>query len=528
MTNEARRWLEQGMAAVQAGDRAGAEPMLLEAARLDPTNPEVWLWLGWVAATPEEAVERVGRAMTLAPHDLRVQKAYAWAQGRLEQATGRAAPPPPPPGPPPLETMSPTRLEDVPLDPAVAFQRGCALLDDNEPARAVPFLEAAVQRADLNAGYHAQLAVAYYRTGRVDEAIEELQRATRLRADFDEAYYSLGLIYAERGQKEKAIAAFQRCLNLNPRHAEARRDLGVLMKQQEEQVYQEVVGTREPPPAGVPAPTARPTEPLEVKVVREPLRRSPLPSVIAVLWGLWTALYGLPLLCIVTVVTLMPDLLSQEMQRRGAGSPAMSGTLAQLVLLSSLLVYGLPMLVGILFVVGNLRRWPWVFYGNIVAAVLIMAWDLCGVVTPLGSGQLTPVSNALPAILAVSVCVALPPIAVIALSFLARDDFRRQTVTMVAPEEQLRTGDAIDYYNRGLRRSKQGKLEAAIADWEMAVHLDPRDVSFRNVLALGYAEQGRFAEAVEQLQAALQIKPNDPTTLDNIQLVRDLQTQQGR
>ncbi len=522
MTNEARRWLEQGIAAIQAGDRAGAEPMLLESARLDPNNPEVWLWLGWVAGTPEQAVERIGRAMTLAPHDLRVQKAYAWAQGRLEQVTGRPAPPPAPPGPPPLETMSRKPLESVPLDPEAAFRRGCALLDENDPVQAVPFLEAAVQRADLNADYHAQLAVAYYRTGRVDEAIEEFQRATELRSDFDEAYYSLGLIYAERGQEDEAIAAFQRCLNLNPRHAEARRDLGVLMKQQEARLYQDVVGTQEPPPAGVPAPSARPAEPVEVKVIRQPVRHSPLPYVIAALWGLWTAAYGLPLLCIVTVVTLMPDLLSQEMRRQGMVPPGMQGMLVPIVLLGSLIAYGLPVLVGVLFVVGNVRRWPWVFYGNIVAAALIMLWGLCGVVTP-AAGR----TDALTGIIAVGVCVALPPIAVIALSFLARDDFRRQTITVAAPEEQLRTGDAIDYYNRGLRRSKRGKLEAAIADWEMAVHLDPRDVSFRNVLALGYAEQKRFAEAVEQLQAALQLAPNDPVTLENLQIVRDLQTQQG-
>ncbi|MBU0491722.1 MAG: hypothetical protein KKB13_07725, partial [Chloroflexi bacterium] len=77
---EVRRWLSQGAAAAQAGDRAQAEPLLLRYVQADPGNAEAWLWLGWVAGTPAEALARIQRAATLAPDDARVQKALAWAQ----------------------------------------------------------------------------------------------------------------------------------------------------------------------------------------------------------------------------------------------------------------------------------------------------------------------------------------------------------------------------------------------------------------------------------------------------------------
>jgi len=67
-------------------------------------------------------------------------------------------------------------------------------------------------------------------------------------------------------------------------------------------------------------------------------------------------------------------------------------------------------------------------------------------------------------------------------------------------------------------------MDQAVTDFEEAVRLRPGDITYRNVLALAYAEQKGFAQAVEQLEAALQIQPNDPVTLDNLQIVRDLQT----
>jgi len=529
MADKARRWLEQGMAAIQAGDRARAEPLLLEAARLDPNDPEVWLWLGWAAATPQEALERIGWAVTLAPQDPNVQKAYAWAQDRLAEVPRPAPPPEPADSRPPLDTVPDELSEDVPLEPGAAFEQGCALLDQGASAQAVPFLEAAVQEDPSHADFHAQLAVAYYHTDRLDEAIDQFQRAIELRPKFAEAYYSLGLVHAELGQEGEAIGAWQRCLNLDPRHTEARRDLGALTKKREERLFEEIRQVKEPPPAGVSPRDKAPA--VATQVVREPVRRSPLPYIIAALWGLWTAASGLQLAVVLLLAFAMPDLLA-EMQRRAYLVSAQEAQMLWMALYVILFITALLTLGGIVFVVANIRRWPWVFYGNIAAAVLFILLGMCNMTaTTLSNaptvsvqGSAGGVSGGLAGVALQGFCTLVPPIIVIALSFLARDDFRRQTITVVAEGERLPTGDAADYYNRGLRRSKRGRLDQAVVDWETAVRLKPGDVAFRNVLALGYAEQKRFAQAIEQLEAALQIAPHDRMTLENMRIVRDLQT----
>lgn len=648
MTNEAQRWREQGLAAMQAGDRARAESMFLESARLAPNDPEVWLLLGWAAATPAQALEYISRAVSLTPQDPRVQKAHAWAQGRVQEAGGRPVPPPAPAGPPPLETLSPTPVEDTSPSPEDAFQQGVALLDRGEPAGAVSFLEAAVQEEPTRSDYHAQLAVAYYHTGRVDEAIERLQRAVELQPRFDEGYYTLGVIYAERGQTEQAIAAWrqclrvnprhadahrdldallqrdqerpgpetayqqgvalleqgepaqavpfleaavqedpvhadyraqlavayyhigqtdgaieqfqraidlrpefiealyslgvvykeqgreeeaiaslQRCLNLEPRHADARRDLGILLKQREERLFKEARGYRDPPPAGVPERSGVPEEPPETRLVKVPVDRTRLPTVIAVMWGLWTLAYGMVLLGVLGSMVMLPEFVRQMQLQGVAVSPAEEQVL-WVFLFVFLCIFGFFTLVGGLFTMGNIRRWPWVFYGNIAVGVLFILMTLCNValMSNLGtqiSGAAGAGSVSIEGAFIAVVCNFLPPIAVIALSVFARGDFKRETIAVVIEGEELPTGKAIDYYNRGLRRSKRGRLDRAIADWEAAVRMEPGDPMFRNVLALGYAEQERFAQAIEQLEAALQIAPNDPTTLDNLQVVRDMQ-----
>jgi tetratricopeptide (TPR) repeat protein len=425
--------------------------------------------------------------------------------------------------------LSSEPLGDVPLDPDAAFAQGCALLEQDDPAKAVPFLEAAVQGADLRADFHAQLAVAYYHTGRVDEAIDQFQQTIELEPKFDEAHYSLGVIYAEREQEEEAINAFQRCLNLNPRHAEARHSLSVFTRQREERLLKEVGVVREPPPPAPPERDDVPLAPVETKVVREPVQRTSTPYIIAAMWALWAVAFGVQSLGLLFLAAMLPDLL---LEMRQVGMPPVSSQeiqAMQIVLYVFVFFSGLMMIGGLSFVVANIRRWGCAFYGNIVAALLFVVLQMCSMASSVGGGgsELADSSISPVSIVMAGICVLGPPIIVIALTVFARGDYQKQTYTVVPEEEQLPTGDATDYYNRGLRRSKRGKLDQAIADWEAAVRLEPGDVAFRNVLALGYAEQRRYAQAVEQLEAALQIAPNDRMTLENLQIVRDLQAEQG-
>ena len=65
--------------------------------------------------------------------------------------------------------------------------------------------------------------------GRIDEAIGHYEQAVKLRPDYAEAHYNLGLVLAGRGRIDEAAAQFQAVLNTRPDHPEAHNNLGVLL-----------------------------------------------------------------------------------------------------------------------------------------------------------------------------------------------------------------------------------------------------------------------------------------------------------
>jgi cytochrome c-type biogenesis protein CcmH/NrfG len=63
---------------------------------------------------------------------------------------------------------------------------------------------------------------------------------------------------------------------------------------------------------------------------------------------------------------------------------------------------------------------------------------------------------------------------------------------------------------RGEIHTLSGHPGRALPDLEAAVRLDPSLVRFRDLLARCYAAQGRFAEAVQQWEAVLEVAPGQP------------------
>ncbi|RMG90245.1 MAG: hypothetical protein D6706_19965, partial [Chloroflexi bacterium] len=82
----------QARAAYKMGHLKRARQLLLEAARQNPQDHRVWLWLATVAPTPEKSLQMVQRAEMLQPDDPMVQKARAWAERRLRQQTAVSPP----------------------------------------------------------------------------------------------------------------------------------------------------------------------------------------------------------------------------------------------------------------------------------------------------------------------------------------------------------------------------------------------------------------------------------------------------
>lgn len=75
---------------------------------------------------------------------------------------------------------------------------------------------------------HNNLGNIYRNTGRLDEAIVELQHALSLYNDYIDAHNNLGVTYRKKGMLKEALQEYQRALQINPHYPYAHNNLGVL------------------------------------------------------------------------------------------------------------------------------------------------------------------------------------------------------------------------------------------------------------------------------------------------------------
>jgi tetratricopeptide (TPR) repeat protein len=73
---------------------------------------------------------------------------------------------------------------------------------------------------------HNNLGNAYYRQGRIDEALEEYRETLRLEPDYADAHNNLGIVYDKQGRTDEAIMEYRIALRLNPDYADAHNNLG--------------------------------------------------------------------------------------------------------------------------------------------------------------------------------------------------------------------------------------------------------------------------------------------------------------
>ncbi|HXG51262.1 MAG TPA: tetratricopeptide repeat protein [candidate division Zixibacteria bacterium] len=133
-----------------------------------------------------------------------------------------------------------------PLVPVLALFAGAALVESAAlwrqglwrrfGAALAVFLVAAVPvnwpirgvRGPGPGGYN-NLANAYYKQGRVDEAIETARKAIAADPGYGTGHYNLGNFYAAQGRLNLAFEHVEKAVALYPNHAEGRRNLGWLL-----------------------------------------------------------------------------------------------------------------------------------------------------------------------------------------------------------------------------------------------------------------------------------------------------------
>src|SRR5260221_11643940 len=116
-------------------------------------------------------------------------------------------------------------LARVPQHPAALHLLGCALLLQGHPRQAVAPLERAV-RASQDPTIETQLAIALRQSGRTDDALIRLRRATKRRPAYPAAFHELGFVLFSSGRVDEAIAVIAHELELAPRMAQLSIRLG--------------------------------------------------------------------------------------------------------------------------------------------------------------------------------------------------------------------------------------------------------------------------------------------------------------
>jgi serine/threonine-protein kinase len=99
--------------------------------------------------------------------------------------------------------------------------------DDSWATRAVSAAEQARALDDSLLEVQLALGNVYQATGRTNEAIVVLNRATEMAPNSDEAYRRLGRVYRSSGRVDEAIAAYDRAVAINPYHWVNSAQLGV-------------------------------------------------------------------------------------------------------------------------------------------------------------------------------------------------------------------------------------------------------------------------------------------------------------
>ena len=120
----------------------------------------------------------------------------------------------------------------VPLVMAVALAAGCASKSAKTPETPPPPPEPAkaqestpLQRASIK----TELAAGYYERGQFEVALEVLDEAQRLDANYPKIYSTYGLVYTMLGESQKAESSFRRALALAPNDPDIHANWGAFL-----------------------------------------------------------------------------------------------------------------------------------------------------------------------------------------------------------------------------------------------------------------------------------------------------------
>jgi tetratricopeptide (TPR) repeat protein len=206
-------YLGLGRTSAAAGNWSVAQAHFRNAVRNEPASAEAHLWLGEALVRqpdPNAAIGEYARALELKPNYPAAYFGLAQAQMLIGQSdlareNLRAA-----------LILSPNYAEALLLQGKLNEQQG----DDNA---AIQSYTDAIKASNILAEPYYRRALLYIRHDRFDDAVNDLESATKIQANFPEAHYWLGRAYLGRGDPKSARAEFVKAIEQRGgNYAEAR------------------------------------------------------------------------------------------------------------------------------------------------------------------------------------------------------------------------------------------------------------------------------------------------------------------
>ncbi len=222
-----------------SGDLDQSGRIFGELVRQDPRSAEAHLGLGRVLAArndPGAAVEHLRQAVALAPDYGAAHYALAlalrtlgekdaadrhFALHQLHRQTR-----------PPMDDPLLQEIADLDRGPTLPARRAMALAAAGRLQEAVQEFERALELDPQYASAHASLIALYWKLGDFPQAEQHYRRAVELSPGSPEPHLNYALLLAQQNRPQEAAKAFQKCLDINPTHAEAHTQYGFLLEKQ--------------------------------------------------------------------------------------------------------------------------------------------------------------------------------------------------------------------------------------------------------------------------------------------------------
>lgn len=197
---------------VLLGDFGDADKWFSEVVAEKPDDSDAWYLLGRTKFNENDfaaAKANFEHALTLRPRYVEAENNVGLCWKELNR-TDKA------------EAAFQTAIDwqgEKPSDEQPFLNLGTLLVDRNETAKAIPYLEKAGELAPDNPKIHEELGQAYTTRQDMPRAQAELERAVSLAPDISALHFKLGQIYRKEGLQDRAQHEFDICSKLNSTHS---------------------------------------------------------------------------------------------------------------------------------------------------------------------------------------------------------------------------------------------------------------------------------------------------------------------